>query len=241
MMAPRGSSGSTRKQTGMRGALGTRVGASVTGAPVSPGLHSIGPGNARGDGLLYVPAGYRDDTPAPLVLMLHGAGGDARNGLVPLMPKADAVGLVLLAPGSREETWDIIIGEYGPDVDFIDVLLAEAFRVCSIDATRVAIEGFSDGASYALSLGISNGDLFTHVMAFSPGFLRPARQEGSPGIFVSHGTHDTVLPIAQCSRRIVPQLKQAGYDVTYTEFDGGHTVPPEIASSAVAWFTTEAK
>src|SRR4051812_15189914 len=34
---------------------------------------------SRRDGFLYVPAGYREDRPAPLVLMLHGAGGDAQN------------------------------------------------------------------------------------------------------------------------------------------------------------------
>jgi len=51
----------------------------------------------------------------------------------------------------------------------------------------VAIQGFSDGASYALSLGLTNGDLFTHVIAFSPGFAAPAEQRGRPRIYVSHG------------------------------------------------------
>ena len=45
-------------------------------------------------------------------------------------------------------------------------------------------------ASYALSLGIANGNLFSHVLAFSPGFLAPAGQTGSPRICVSHGTQD---------------------------------------------------
>jgi poly(3-hydroxybutyrate) depolymerase len=36
-------------------------------------------GGAQGDrdGLLYVPKGYRANQPAPLVLMMHGAGGNA--------------------------------------------------------------------------------------------------------------------------------------------------------------------
>jgi predicted esterase len=85
----------------------------------------------------------------------------------------------------------------------------------AIDPARVAIGGFSDGASYALSLGLTNGDLFSHVLAFSPGFMAPAGQEGSPRIFVSHGTRDAVLPIDRCSRRIVPTLRRAGYDVAY--------------------------
>jgi flavin-binding protein dodecin len=41
---------------------------------------------------------------------------------------------------------------------------------------------------------------------------------------------------AERGRRIVPRLRRAGYDVTYREFDGGHTVPPEIALDAASRF-----
>ncbi len=51
-----------------------------------------------------------------------------------------------------------------------------------------------------------------------------------------NGTRDEALPIDVCSRRIVPRLEQAGYDVTYREFNGPHTVPPQIAREAVGWF-----
>jgi len=69
--------------------------------------------------------------------------------------------------------------------------------------------------------------------------MAPGGQEGQPHIFVSHGTRDDVLPIDSCSRKIVPRIERAGYDVIYREFDGGHTVPPEIAQEAVGWFTSE--
>ena len=99
-----------------------------------------------------------------------------------------------------------------------------------VDARRIAVCGFSDGASYALGLGLSNGDLFRGVMAFSPGFIpHGVEKSGTPRIFLSHGTIDQILPIDECSRRLVPQLKQAGYGVKFQEFDGPHTVPPEIA------------
>lgn len=231
MVAPKYSS---TEQPRVKGALHSRPGPVEGG--VAPGLQPMGPGG-ESDGLLYVSKRYDPQHPAPLVLMLHGAGGDARGGLVPLMPLADAAGLILLAPGSREQTWDAIVDDYGRDVELIDMLLGEAFAKCSVDAAHVAVEGFSDGASYALSLGISNGDLFTHIIAFSPGFMRPARQQGKPRIFISHGTRDTVLPINNCSRRMVPSLKQAGYDVTYDEFGDGHTVPPDVARAAVEWFS----
>jgi predicted esterase len=35
---------------------------------------------------------------------------------------------------------------------------------------------------------------------------------------------------------IVPELRNAGYDVTYREFDGGHEVPAEISEEALDWF-----
>ncbi len=171
--------------------------------------------------------------------MLHGAGGTARHGLDLLLPFAEEAGLILLAPDSRGRTWDVILGGYGADIAFIDRALAQTFDRYAVDPERLAVGGFSDGASYALSVGITNGDLFPHIIAFSPGFMVPGGQEGVPRIFISHGTRDEVLPIDVCSRRIVPQLQRAGYDVRYREFDGPHTVPPEMTREAMDWFGAE--
>jgi phospholipase/carboxylesterase len=218
-----------------QGRLQARPGKVTKAAPV--GLQPLMLGAAR-DSYLYVPASYLAERSAPLVLLLHGAGGHARRGLDLLRSLADAAGLILLAPASRERTWDLLVSRrYGPDAAMIDQALEHVFSRYAVDPERLAIGGFSDGASYALSLGITNGDLFTHVLAFSPGFMAPAGQTGSPRIFVSHGTRDRVLPIDHCSRRIVPHLEGAGYDVRYREFDGGHTISPEIALEAVGWFT----
>ncbi|MBW4542164.1 MAG: hypothetical protein KME43_23950 [Myxacorys chilensis ATA2-1-KO14] len=202
-------------------------------API--GLHPLKL-NGQRDGLRYVPKSYQRDRPAPLVLTLHGAGGDAEGGLNLLRPLADDFGIILLAVDSRGKTWDIILGQYGSDIAFIDEALAQTFRCCTIDSARLAIAGFSDGASYALSVGITNGDLFTHVIAFSPGFIAPAGQKGQPRLFISHGTYDSVLQIDRCSRKIVPQLQRARYDVQYREFNGPHTVPAAITQEATRWF-----
>ena len=202
------------------------------------GTRPLGLG-ARRDGLLHVPSGYQPHRPAPLVVMLHGAGGNAHHALAPWRELADEAGLILLAPDSRGSTWDFIVeGGFGKDVAFLDQALAFVFERCAVDPTRLALEGFSDGASYALSLGLTNGDLFTHVVAFSPGFLAPAAQRGHPALFVAHGVKDTVLRIDPCSRRIVPRLEHAGYPVRYHEFDGPHTVPEDIAREALAWFSS---
>ena len=140
--------------------------------------------------------------------------------------------MLLLAPDSHARTWDVIEGGFGPDVAAIDAAVRDAQHRHEI--SHLVLGGFSDGASYALSLGLGD-DRFSHIIAFSPGFMAPEEARGRPRIFVSHGLHDRVLPIAPCSRRIVALLKRAGYDVDYTEFDGGHAVPPEIARAALAW------
>ncbi len=202
------------------------------------GAQALGLARQR-DALLYVPAGYNADQPAPFALMLHGAGGNAGHAMALLQQLADATGIILLAPASRRNTWDVIYGNYGPDIAFIDQALTTTFARYAVDPEHVAIGGFSDGASYALSVGITNGDLFTHVIAFSPGFMAPADQVGAPRLYISHGTHDDVLPIDRCSRRIVAQVERAGYDVRYREFNGPHTVPVDIAMEAAAWFTGE--
>ncbi len=203
------------------------------------GLRLLGLDSARA-GYLYVPPTYPEKRPAPLVVLLHGAGEDARDGLALLREQADETGLMLLSLSSRGPTWDFIAGRnYGPDVGMIDRALEKTFSHYAVDPARVGIGGYSDGASYALSLGIANGDLFTHVLAFSPGFMAPAGQVGSPRIFVSHGTRDRWLPIDRCSRRIVPQLERAGYEVRYREFEGEHVVPPEIGREAAEWLGAE--
>lgn len=201
-----------------------------------PGLHRIGVGSGR-PSLLYTPPGLDPETPAPLAVLCHGAGSDAPAGLSLLRHLADEAGTILLAPASRAPTWDVIAGGYGPDVATIDAALERVFAGYAVDPARVALGGFSDGASYALSLGLSNGTLVTHLIAFSPGFAAPAAREGTPRVFMSHGTDDRVLPIDRCSRRLAPALRAAGHDVTYEEFAGGHVVPSALAARAVEWLT----
>ncbi len=193
--------------------------------------------DSRRDSYLYVPQGYDPARPAPLVLLLHGSGGDARQGLQLLEHLAESHGLILLALSSTGPTWDVIYTRsYQADVALIEKALAQVFGQYSVDLRRLAIGGFSDGASYALSLGRANGLLFSDVIAYSPGFIAPAPPEGKPRIFISHGVGDRVLPIDPCSRTIVSRLRKADYSVMYREFDGGHTVPPDVAQRSVDWF-----
>lgn len=209
------------------------------GAPTltpTVGLSELGLGADR-DGLLYVPESYSPDTARPLFIAMHGAGGAADNW-ASYYARSESRGMIFLAPDSRSlSTWDILLSGFGPDVLFLDLALRHTFERLRIDPARIALGGFSDGASYALSLGVSNGDLFTHLVAYSPGFFRPSDPlVGKPPVYVSHGTNDGVIPIIVSRTNIVPTLQGDGYDVTFEEFDGDHAVPAAISESALDWF-----
>jgi len=188
------------------------------------------------DGLLYIPRGYKEGVPMPLVLMFHGAGSTGR-GVSYTFEIADDLGVIVLAPDSRDEaTWDMLLHGFGDDVEFIGAALKETYARCSVDRKRMGIAGHSDGASYALSLGLGVGETFGRIMAFSPGVMQPTEVHGKPRIFISHGVSDQVMPIEETSRQFVPRLKRLGYDVTYREYEGRHGVPPAVVREGFTWF-----
>ena len=208
--------------------------------PTATGAQPIGLDGGR-DGVIYLPPGLTG--PAPLFVLLHGATGSAAGitRRTEAFALADELKMVILAPDSRERTWDAIRGQFGPDVAFLDKALAKVFETVPIDRKRVAVGGFSDGASYAISLGLQNGDLFTHVAAFSPGFFVGNQRRGRPIFYISHGKRDEILPFDTTSRRIVPELEAANYSVRFKEFDGPHTVPAPIAREAFQWIAGKKK
>jgi phospholipase/carboxylesterase len=187
--------------------------------------------------LLYVPLSYTHEKPAVLAIMLHGAGGNASRELSFYKDAADTSNMIIIAPSSLTHTWDVIVeNSFGGDVETIDLALLYVFKRYNVDTTHIVIGGFSDGASYALSLGLQNGNLFTHVLAHSPGFIAElVKKSGSPPVFISHGKDDTVLPIATCGRKISKVLTKEKYRVEFVEFKGGHEMPVPIKRQALQW------
>lgn len=210
------------------------------------GMQRLNIGEGERDGLLYVPASVK--SPAPLILMLHGSGDSGEIIMNKVRPLADLIGAIVVAPDAREFTWDMTVGgsgdptsidRFGEDVKFIDEALRQTFKRYPIDRKHIAIGGFSDGGSYALSIGLMNGDLFTHVIAFSPGFMRLRDVTGHPQVFLAHGTSDDVLPIDQCGRALARAIGEAGYQLEYIEFEGKHVVVDQIAREAFTqWFNS---
>jgi phospholipase/carboxylesterase len=186
------------------------------------------------DHLLLVPD--RPAPRAPLLVWFHGAGGHAALGLATVQTAASDVGALVLLPSSSGTTWDLLTSGVGRDAAALDVALEHVFA--SYDVDRVGFAGFSDGASYALSLGLANGDLAEVVLAFSPGFAAPPEVVGRPRCWLAHGTADAVLPVDRCGRRVAGLLEREGYAVHYEEFAGGHVVRPDDIPASLSWWLT---
>jgi phospholipase/carboxylesterase len=207
-----------------------------TSQVLPPGVHELAegprPAAESSEALLFVPPSLASGN--PLLVFFHGAGGAASRSLSLVRDAATRHGCLVLLPNSTAPTWDLIAGGWGPDVDRVDAMLAVVFD--SFAVSSVAFGGFSDGASYALSIGLANGDLARTVLGFSPGFAAPPDRIGQPRVWISHGTQDTVLPIDRCARPVSRALSNAGYDVCYQEFTGPHTAPPDTVDSAMRWW-----
>lgn len=202
---------------------------------IVPGEHVLEDVDGRRS-ILYVPPSYDAAKPAPFLLALHGATGSGDSMLRGTRPSAEKHGVVVLSPSSRDFTWDAIRGGFTTDFARIDRMLTDVFDRCALDPRHVGVVGFSDGATYAISMGIINGDVFTHIIGHSAGFIIPGAVHGRPKVYMSHGREDNILPIDQCGRRIAAQLTRQAYVLRFDEFDGGHSASPELRERAVAWF-----
>ncbi|HEX6313698.1 MAG TPA: hypothetical protein VFZ73_02520 [Gemmatimonadaceae bacterium] len=225
--------GTTAVFTSGNSRISARPGIAPTTAK-APGIHDLVVANSDRYCWLVVPEGYEPTRAWPLTLFFRGAVTPARNYMDPFQPLADELGILILAPEANGRTWDLILGGFGPDVEFINYALQTVYREVHVDAARICTSGFSDGASYSLSLGLTNGDLFTKIAAYSPGFIQAAAERGHPSFFITHGTMDTVLPV-ESSRYIVEQLEAANYEVDYREFDGSHAVSLSLAKASFEW------
>ena len=191
----------------------------------------------------YIPSSASEHP--PLLVLLHGAGHGQREGVQHMEAEADARGIVLLGPASYGPTWDVVaIAEEPPspdsplarrqsarfggsrDADRVEAAIAALTKTVSIDRARTVLAGISDGATFALAMGMSRTHAFSAVIAWSPGIaIKTASPARGRRIFVSHGRRDPMLPFETTCGEIVPLLQGEGAAVTFLPFDGVHEAP----------------
>jgi phospholipase/carboxylesterase len=197
----------------------------------------------------YVPATIAPHP--PLLVLLHGAGRRWDRMIEWLAPEANQRGIVLLAPISRGMTWDIVGRAEEPpsdssplanrmalrfstsgDAERIDAAIAQLTSIVPIDRARTALAGFSDGATFALAMGMSRSYSFSAVIAWSPGIaISTAAPAAGRKVYISHGREDPVLSFTTDCTEIVPLLQSERALVTFQPFHGGHEIPPSVTEA----------
>lgn len=187
-------------------------------------------------GRVYAPSTYQADHAIGLLVLLHGAGGNSAPLLTAFTPLAEATGILPLAPESRFQTWDLMtVGTFSYDVDRVAEAVEYVLKRSRVSASRVWIGGHSDGATYALSLGLANGDHFSNIVAFPAGFLHAPQRHGLPEILLVHGSNDLVLPYANVQNVIKSALEAWGHTTRLITHEAGHGIPAAAVDSAFAW------
>ena len=193
-------------------------------------------------GKLVVPVSYDAHRPTALLVALHGAYEQGIWMVNVWKTLAEETGFIVLAPSSMKKSWDLSAVFYPSPSNPVDEE-APIIKAISwvkgrynIAGGRVAVNGFSDGASMSLYMGLNNKPLCA-IMPSSPGGMGKKVLSGhKPPLWITHGDADTVLPVAN-ARTIRTNLKNAGYDVTYTEFKGGHHVfPTSLKLPMIKWW-----
>lgn len=178
----------------------------------------------------------------PLITVLHGAGRQDELLCRGYRGEAASREALFLIPRSTYPTWDLLVGQGRPDLDFLERVYAEIYQRVPIDPARQALVGYSDGASYALAVGLSNPRLFTAVMGWGAGFVAIdtnaiAADDPKPRILLEHGTHDTVFPFEDVAMPNVELLRRLGYEVELRIDEGGiHWPSPAFQQAALDWF-----
>lgn len=207
----------------------------VAGDDIPIGKSRLGIADGERDATVYVPQRYKKGEPMPVLVMLHGFRSTA-EAVRFTFPLAEEFGVIVLAPESRDMTWGQSIPGFDNDSRYIGMAFRWMSDVLSIDHSKVALGGVSDGANYALNMGLAYGDTFNHMMIFSAGMLAPFRKQGKPKIFLAHGTRDEQMPIDRTGRKFAADLKAEGFDITYREYEGGHGAPLPVVRESFDWF-----
>lgn len=202
------------------------------------------------------PAGYSADKAYPLVIGLHGNGGNAED-FIRVLSSARFPDMVCAAPEGAYPRGDLgflpghrsswflegldksLWSKVDPPTETYILTVIEACR-SQCKTSGVYLAGFSQGVSAAFMTGIHNPGKINGILGFSGIFpeesVTEAQIQAAKGlpVFLAHGTRDPALT-ADASRKTRDTLKRAGYDVAYHEFDGGHEMTPELLEKAAEW------
>lgn len=191
-----------------------------------------------------------------LLVLLHGRGADAHD-LLPLANELGSADLLVVSPqapyalpgpfGMGYAWYDMHdIGDPDPLTfepsltrlrEFLDAVVAGY----PVDAQRVVLLGFSQGAVMSLATASTDPRRLAGVVALS-GYL-PESVECAEGgslddlpIFIGHGNADPLIPATE-GHHARDILIAKGADVTYREYSVAHRIAPAELDDIREWLS----
>jgi len=178
---------------------------------VKPGDYneSLISGNRTRNYILHVPPAYDGMHATPLVLVLHGAGGNAAKMVTAtgMSEKADEAGFIGVYPNGTGGisdtallTWNCgfccgyALDNNVDDVGFIRSLIEKLEGELSIDTARIFITGMSNGAMMTYRLACELTDIVAAIAPVSGSMGEWEIASSSPvSVIIFHGTADPVV------------------------------------------------
>jgi phospholipase/carboxylesterase len=205
-------------------------------------------GKAIFEARIKFPKNYDPEKSYPLVIGLHGRGGNADSFITlwdsffePDFIYVALQGAYPVITGAEiGYSWTLGASDYSgvPDDDILMAVeyiaqtaggIAKSYKI-----SETYLMGFSQGATFAYLTGINFPDRFKGIFCFSGRF--PAKlltdeavknAAGKLRVFISHGKSEPADSYTQATTTR-EALKSYGYDVTFSPHDGGHEPPPPL-------------
>jgi len=122
---------------------------------------------------IYVPSGYNGSVPVPLVVMLHGAGGNGREAdeMSGWSTVAEAEGFIAVFPDGG--VWNIYDwnGTGRDDVGFLMAVINKVEEDYVIDVSRIYLTGHSMGAGMTITFALQHADILAAIAPASGPWL----------------------------------------------------------------------
>ena len=206
----------------------------VTGTPASDYAGSLTSTGLQRTYLVHLPSGYDKSHLWPLVIVLHGGGGEGKNmdALTGFNAESDGEGFVVAYPDAVGHNWNDGRGDPNiksqaadiDDVSFISALIDRMVENLGINKKMIYVTGISNGAMMSHRLGC---ELSAKIAAIAPVAgnipekMKPAWSPLRPlSILIINGTDDPLVP-------------WNGGDVTFLALKRGRVV--SVADTVKFW------
>lgn len=207
--------------------------------------------------LFREPARPSPEKKSPLVILLHGIGSNEADlfSFAPLLDERffvasvrapfalDYGGFGWFELGFSPQGLTANLAQAGESrqklLEFVDEITAEH----DLDALRIFLVGFSQGAIMSYALMLSEPEKFAGVVAMSGRLVTEALPQPADAerlrdfpVLVTHGIFDQVLPIEN-GRVARDYLEKLPIKLDYREYEMAHQVSEESLRDVKAWLS----